>query len=73
MEEDVTKWGGGNSPSKYNSCLVGEKESRNRGLNCDDQRHLKIGKWEDYLEEESETEDVMAEAATTMSLISWNY
>jgi hypothetical protein len=35
---------------------VGKRKAETGGSNFDDQRHLKIRKWEDYLEEEIETD-----------------
>jgi hypothetical protein len=67
--------------------LMGKRKAKLGGPICDEQRHLKIRKWEDYLKEEieietefeefemeTETKNDMAEAVspTTMSLISWN-
>ena len=57
-----------------NSVLMGKRKAELGGPICDEQRHLKIRKWEDYLEEEIETkleefeteietENDMAEAA----------
>ena len=46
-----------------NHVLLGKRKGVTEGSFCKEQRHLKIRKWEDYLEEEFEIEDEMAEAA----------
>ena len=43
-------------PAANTSVLLGKRKAEFGGSNCDDQRHLKIRKWEDYLEEETETD-----------------
>ena len=40
----------------FNLVLMGKRKAKLGGPICDEQRHLKIRKWEDYLEEEIETE-----------------
>jgi hypothetical protein len=52
-----------NMPEGSNQGLLGKRKGDIDGLNGDDQRHLKIRKWEDYLEEESDTEEETAAAA----------
>jgi hypothetical protein len=42
---------------------LGKRKGETEGSFCEEQRHLKIRKWEDYLEEEFENEDEKAEAA----------
>jgi hypothetical protein len=51
-----------------NIALLGKRKGETEISNNDEQRHLKIRKWEDYLEEEVECDDELA--PTTMSLIS---
>jgi hypothetical protein len=46
-----------------NQALLGKRKGEIEELNGEEQRHLKIRKWEDYLEEESENEEETAEAA----------
>ena len=41
----------------------GKRKGETEGLIGDDHIHLKIRKWEDYLKEESDTEEETAEAA----------
>jgi hypothetical protein len=40
---------------------LGKRKCETDGPICDEHRHLKIRKWEDYLEEEFDIEDEMAE------------
>jgi hypothetical protein len=42
--------------------LLGKRKGETEGPICDEQRHLKIHKWEDYLEEELDSDDEMVEA-----------
>jgi hypothetical protein len=43
-------------PAANTSVLMGKRKAEFEVSNGDDQRHLKIRKWEDYLEEETETD-----------------
>ena len=52
-----------NEAEGSNHALLGKRKGETNGSFCDEQRHLKVRKWEDYLEEEFENEDKTAEAA----------
>jgi hypothetical protein len=53
----VSHLGEEENPSVGNfSVLMGKRKAEIGGSICDDERHLKIRKWEDYLEEETETD-----------------
>jgi hypothetical protein len=50
-------------PEDSNNSLLGKRKGETEEPISDEQRHLKIRKWEDYLEEEFDNEDDEAEAA----------
>jgi hypothetical protein len=54
---------GENIPDGSNYVMLGKRKGDSEGLNDDGLRHLKIRKWEDYLEAESENDEETAEAA----------
>jgi hypothetical protein len=53
------------------SGLMGKKKAETGGSIIDDERHLKIRKWEDYLEEEIETdfEEIENETKTENDMV----
>jgi hypothetical protein len=55
-EEEETR------PASSTITLLGKRKGETEISTSDEQRHLKIRKWEDYLEEEVESENEMAEA-----------
>jgi hypothetical protein len=51
-------------PASSIVAMLGKRKGENETSTSDDEeRHLKMRKWEDYLEEEVESENEMAEAA----------
>jgi hypothetical protein len=50
-------------PASSINTLLGKRKGETEINNNDEERHLKIRKWEDYLEEEVESENELAEAA----------